>query len=155
MNVSSTTITRPCQLLGTSRQLIKWCNPPCKFTPKPLAALREHTSQSLCSPKNWLKRLCLGRLLGFFTPTTVFELGGHGKKEGELRRSDMVRGRGWIQLGAWKIRKDIKEAAGYIRLVLRGAVWIRRRDEEFPGGPVVRTLRFHCRGPGFDPWSGN
>ena len=26
---------------------------------------------------------------------------------------------------------------------------------EFPGGPVVRTLRFHCRGPGFDPWSEN
>ena len=23
-------------------------------------------------------------------------------------------------------------------------------DEEFPGCPVVRTLRFHCRGPGFD-----
>ena len=26
---------------------------------------------------------------------------------------------------------------------------------EFPGGPVVRTLRFHCGGPGFDPWSKN
>ena len=26
---------------------------------------------------------------------------------------------------------------------------------EFPGGPVVRTLHSHCRGPGFDPWSGN
>ena len=26
---------------------------------------------------------------------------------------------------------------------------------EFPGGPVVRTPRFHCRGHGFDPWSGN
>ena len=25
---------------------------------------------------------------------------------------------------------------------------------EFPGDPVVRTLRFHCRGQGFDPWSG-
>ena len=23
---------------------------------------------------------------------------------------------------------------------------------DFPGGPVVRTLRFHCRGHGFDPW---
>ena len=27
-----------------------------------------------------------------------------------------------------------------------------RRD--FPGGPVVRTPRFHCRGSGFNPWSG-
>ena len=26
---------------------------------------------------------------------------------------------------------------------------------EFPGGPVVRTPCFHCRGHGFDPWSGN
>ena len=26
---------------------------------------------------------------------------------------------------------------------------------DFPGGPVVKTLRFHCRGHGFDPWSGN
>ena len=27
--------------------------------------------------------------------------------------------------------------------------------EDFPGGPVVKTLRSRCRGPGFDPWSGN
>ena len=26
--------------------------------------------------------------------------------------------------------------------------------EDFPGGPVVRTLHFHCREPGFDPWLG-
>ena len=26
---------------------------------------------------------------------------------------------------------------------------------DFPGGPVVRTSRFHCRGHGFDPWLGN
>ena len=32
---------------------------------------------------------------------------------------------------------------------------ILRNYQEFPGGPVVRTPRFHCRGPGFDPWSGN
>ena len=29
------------------------------------------------------------------------------------------------------------------------------RNREFPGSPVVRTLRFHCKGHGFDPWSGN
>ena len=22
---------------------------------------------------------------------------------------------------------------------------------DFPGGPVVKTAHFHCRGPGFDP----
>ena len=26
---------------------------------------------------------------------------------------------------------------------------------DFPGGPVVKTLCFHCRGRRFDPWSGN
>ena len=26
---------------------------------------------------------------------------------------------------------------------------------DFPGGPVVRTLHFHCRGCRFDPWFGN
>ena len=27
--------------------------------------------------------------------------------------------------------------------------------EDFPGGPVVKTPCFQCRGLGFDPWSGN
>ena len=26
---------------------------------------------------------------------------------------------------------------------------------DFLGGPVVKTLCSQCRGPGFDPWSGN
>ena len=26
---------------------------------------------------------------------------------------------------------------------------------DFSGSPVVRTLSFHCRGRGFDPWLGN
>ena len=26
---------------------------------------------------------------------------------------------------------------------------------DFPGGPVVKTLHFHCRGHGFDAWLGN
>ena len=28
-------------------------------------------------------------------------------------------------------------------------------SREFLGGPVVRTLCFHCQGHGFHPWSGN
>ena len=24
-----------------------------------------------------------------------------------------------------------------------------------PGGPLVKTLSFHCRGPRFNPWSGS
>ena len=31
----------------------------------------------------------------------------------------------------------------------------RRIIGEFPGSSVVRAPRFHCRGPGFDPLSGN
>ena len=26
---------------------------------------------------------------------------------------------------------------------------------DFPGGPVAKTPRSQCRGPGFDAWSGN
>ena len=26
---------------------------------------------------------------------------------------------------------------------------------DFPRGPVVKTLRSQCRGPRFNPWSGN
>ena len=26
---------------------------------------------------------------------------------------------------------------------------------DFLGGPVVKTLGFHCRGHGFSPWLGN
>ena len=27
--------------------------------------------------------------------------------------------------------------------------------QDFPGGPAVKTPRFHFRGRSFDPWSGN
>ena len=30
-----------------------------------------------------------------------------------------------------------------------------RHYREFPGGPVAKTLYSQCRGPGFNPWSGN
>ena len=34
----------------------------------------------------------------------------------------------------------------------KGKLW--RKEGDFPGGPVVKTPRFQCRGHGFDPWSG-
>ena len=34
-------------------------------------------------------------------------------------------------------------------------VTFRNKSWEFPGGPVVRTPRFHCWGCGFSPWLGN
>ena len=30
----------------------------------------------------------------------------------------------------------------------------KKKKGEFPGGPVVRTWRFHCRGPGSIPGQG-
>ena len=35
------------------------------------------------------------------------------------------------------------------------SILIRRRQRDFPGGPVVKTPCSQCRGPRFDPWSGN
>ena len=32
---------------------------------------------------------------------------------------------------------------------------IREKQRDFSGGPVAETLSAQCRGPGFDPWSGN
>ena len=32
---------------------------------------------------------------------------------------------------------------------------VKHLSRDFPGGPVVKTLCFHRRGCGFDPWSGN
>ena len=30
-----------------------------------------------------------------------------------------------------------------------------KKSGDFPGGPVAKALRSQCRGPGFNPWSGN
>ena len=32
---------------------------------------------------------------------------------------------------------------------------LKSRRKDFPGGPVVKTLRSQCRRHGFDPWCGN
>ena len=46
----------------------------------------------------------------------------------------------------WKVAYGKNECrSSYLKIlhILRG----------FPGGPVVKTLHFHCRGQGFNPWS--
>ena len=30
----------------------------------------------------------------------------------------------------------------------------KKKNWDFPGGPVLVVLHSQCRGPGFDPWSG-
>ena len=37
-------------------------------------------------------------------------------------------------------------------LLVRANIW---KQRQLPGGPVVRTPGFHCRGCRFDIWSGN
>ena len=31
----------------------------------------------------------------------------------------------------------------------------KEKKKDFLGSPVVKTLHFHCKGPGLDSWSGN
>ena len=31
----------------------------------------------------------------------------------------------------------------------------KNKDGDLPGGPVAKTPWSHCRGPGFNSWSGN
>ena len=40
------------------------------------------------------------------------------------------------------------------KLYLNKAI-LKKLSREFPGSPGVRTLCFHCKGHGLDPWSGN
>ena len=46
--------------------------------------------------------------------------------------------------GVW--REGVQEGGGYS---YKRATW------DFPGGPVSKIPHSQCRGPGFDPWSGN
>ena len=39
--------------------------------------------------------------------------------------------------------------------VLRALCVLIQQTWDSPGGPVAKTACFQCRGPGFDPWSGN
>ena len=44
----------------------------------------------------------------------------------------------------------------YVKIILLGKRCSARREyTDSPGGPVAKILCSHCRGPGFDPWSGN
>ena len=45
-------------------------------------------------------------------------------------------------------REDILDSASYL-------FHLKKCFGDVSGGPVTKTLCFHCRGPGLDPWSGN
>ena len=50
--------------------------------------------------------------------------------------------------------EDIKKNQMEILRLKNTITKILKFNEEFPCSPVVRTPCSHCRGPGFDPWSG-
>ena len=39
--------------------------------------------------------------------------------------------------------------------MIEGKSCLKMKGKNFPGGAVVKTLSSQCRGPGFNPWSGN
>ena len=45
-----------------------------------------------------------------------------------------------------------KKVGGFAQLETR---YQDLNERDFPGGPVAKTPSSQCKGPGFDPWSGN
>ena len=60
----------------------------------------------------------------------------------------MFSGQGWLDKGV-KTAKEAPEDFPASKCFLKNQVG------DFPGGPVVRTRSFHCRGQGLHHWSGN
>ena len=48
-----------------------------------------------------------------------------------------------------------EERAVWLVGFLGNKIKLKMKLKDFPGGPVVKILHFHCRGHGFDPWSRN
>ena len=53
------------------------------------------------------------------------------------------------------MESSLKQAQWQIRNKRRKKIRRKRREKNFHGPPVGKTPCFQCRGPGFDPWSGN
>ena len=54
------------------------------------------------------------------------------------------------------MRPGMGNAKGEARgLRADGPMILENQRWEFPGGPEAMTLHSQCRGPRFDPWSGN
>ena len=54
-----------------------------------------------------------------------------------------------IELHATPASAGIPNGYMKTKLLYLRTVW------DFPGHPVIKTLHFHCRERGFDPWLGN
>ena len=63
----------------------------------------------------------------------------------------------WIQCKLWIHEYNVnyaRETRGWGESSRDGPA-LHSHELGIPGGPLVTTLCFHCRGPGFDPWLGN
>ena len=43
----------------------------------------------------------------------------------------------------------------FLLINLEKIIYLNYVHGDFPGGPVAKTPSSQCRGPGFNPWSGN
>ena len=79
----------------------------------------------------------------------------------QLRVTSRETGRGIV--GQWGMLAEMKSSKPWAWLrslrssrdLGRSCRGVESKARDFPGGPGVRTPRFHCRGLGFDRWSGN
>ena len=101
--------------------------------------------------RNWKKvraagRLRLRRLRMLWKETWVVGSGRSGGPSRLQRILEVVQLFHFYRWGSW-VPKRQKWHILYVLIL--NIYW------NFPGGPVVRTLHFHCKGHGFNPWSGN
>ena len=105
-----------------------WLNPCGEMRLKTLAAIREHCRlDSLNSRNLFLAVWRLGRSDVWKWPTCWFA-------DSRL----VVSSHG-----------EKREQTRFVLFLSEHSSW------DFPGGPVAKTPCSQCRGPGFDPWSGN
>ena len=51
--------------------------------------------------------------------------------------------------------EHVKCRIGHSKIPVKNSTYYQKKSGDFPGGPVAKALHSQCRGPGFNPWSGN
>ena len=77
------------------------------------------------------------------------------RKHGKLKeRTEVIHIRVWIQMGMEKKRKQNSHNQS---VSMKGRVWgmIKKQRRDFPGGPMIKTPCFQCRGCRLNLWWGN
>ena len=65
----------------------------------------------------------------------------------------------WVQSLGWEdsLEKGAATHSSIPAWRIPWSVWGHKKSDmrDIPGGPAAKALCSQCRGPGFDPWSGN